>query len=70
MTRIIRINELQGLIGLSKATIWRYVRSGGFPSPIKLNDKLTSPHAAVGWRLADVEEWIANRKCTKQNEPD
>lgn len=70
MTRIIRFRELQSLIGLTKPTIYRYIRNNEFPPPLKLNNKLTSTRAAVGWRLADIETWMASRKCTQQNEPD
>lgn len=59
--RIIRINELQRLIGLSRSTIYdrlnpqskRYDPS--FPKPVKIG---ASASAAVGWRLDGVMLWI------------
>ena len=36
MQRIMRIPEVVKLTGLSKTTIWRRVRSGDFPLPVKL----------------------------------
>ena len=44
-----------GLIPASPATIWRKVKDGTFPKPIKLGDRITA------WRLDDIEEWLAAR---------
>lgn len=54
--RIIRIPELVQLVSLSAATIYRQERAGAFPKRLVL-----SPHA-VGWRLSEVEEWLATRQ--------
>jgi prophage regulatory protein len=42
-------------IGLSTATLDRLVASNDFPKPIKLSPR------RVGWRVADVDRWIADR---------
>lgn len=64
--RYVRIVELignkratpptSGMIPLSAATIWRMVRRGDFPSPVKLGPNSTA------WPLADVEEWLGRRQ--------
>lgn len=38
--------------GLSRATLYRYVKAGSFPRPIPLGPR------AVGWIEAEVEKWI------------
>lgn len=65
--RVIRINELAttpttsskagrtGLLPVSPATIWRWVREGKFPSPFKLGVSVTV------WDLDVVEAFIAKR---------
>ena len=55
MPRIIRIREVIDVTGLSKTTIWRRVREGEFPVPLKLGGPNTR---TVGWREPDVEAWL------------
>jgi prophage regulatory protein len=42
--------------GLSRPTVWRLVKQGKFPKPIRL----TSAHA-VGWLSSEVQAWIQAR---------
>jgi predicted DNA-binding transcriptional regulator AlpA len=57
----IRINELattsgkDGLLPASPATIWRKVKDGSFPKPVKLGDRITA------WQVSEIEEWLAAR---------
>ena len=37
----------------SAATLWRYVKNGTFPAPVKLGAKTTA------WRVSDVRAWLA-----------
>ncbi len=53
--RIVRIDELTTMLGLSKSTIWRRIRQGEFPPAILLGGE----HArAVGWRESAVLKWL------------
>lgn len=52
---LIRLNEVQGRTGLSRSEIYRRIREGDFPKPVKLGKK------ASAWVLAEVEGWIAAR---------
>lgn len=46
----IRENELRQRVPVSRSTLWKWVREGKFPPPIK--------HSGVTmWRLADVDAW-------------
>ena len=42
------------MTGLSRATIYRKMRKGQFPKPLKLGDR------AVRWRQSEVEGWLAS----------
>lgn len=53
---IVRRKELQALLGVSLASIDRWRRSGDFPQPVKLGAQ------AVGFRLEDLETWLASRE--------
>ena len=54
--RILRMNELRRLTRLSKATIYRLLKSGAFPRPIRLSVR------AVGWRTEEIDDWLASRE--------
>jgi prophage regulatory protein len=57
----IRINELAtnsgkgGLMPFSPATIWRKVKEGTFPKPVKLGERITA------WHMDDIEAWLTAR---------
>lgn len=57
--RIIRIADIAttptktGILPVSPATIWRWVKDGKFPQPFKLGAGVTA------WHAADVEQFIA-----------
>lgn len=36
----------------SPATLWRKVKEGAFPKPVKLGERITA------WRVGDVRAWI------------
>ena len=55
-SQILRCPEVMRLTGLSKATLYRAVKAGEFPKPVKLTAR------AVGWRRKDVEHWLASRE--------
>ena len=60
--RIIRIAELAttpkktGLLPVSPATIWRWVRDGKFPKPITLGASVT------GWAVDEIDAFLAARR--------
>jgi prophage regulatory protein len=50
-----RLYGPKGLTSLSRTTIWRGVREGWFPKPVKL-----SP-GRNGWYTDEVEHWLGSR---------
>ncbi|CAN7312037.1 AlpA family phage regulatory protein [Caballeronia sp. LjRoot29] len=59
-TPIVRLPELMKLVCLCKGSIYRGVKSGSFPAPVKLSQR------AVGWRRGDVIDWIDSRQKAQQ----
>ncbi|MFM9889894.1 MAG: helix-turn-helix transcriptional regulator [Rickettsiales bacterium] len=53
--RLLRLPEVIRITGLSRATIYRLMKAGVFPTQVKLTTQ------AVGWRLSQVHEWLASR---------
>ncbi|NVH77081.1 AlpA family phage regulatory protein [Paraburkholderia sp. JPY432] len=49
---IMRRQEVERAIGLSRSTIYNRVKAGTFPAPVKLGA------GAVGWRVADIEQFL------------
>ena len=41
-----------GIVPFSSATLWRKVKSGEFPTPAKLSERVTA------WRVEDVRQWL------------
>ena len=58
MERIMRIPEVVEVTGLSRTTIWRRVKSGDFPAPVRLGNLATR---SVGWRESEIRKWIESR---------
>jgi predicted DNA-binding transcriptional regulator AlpA len=54
--RLITYAELRERIPFTRQTIWRMVRDGRFPPPIRLTTSRTV------WRLSTVLAWIAYRE--------
>lgn len=54
--KILRLKEVVDLTGLSKASIYRYIKQGSFPKQVQLSAR------SVGFRSADIEEWLSSRE--------
>lgn len=46
---------IPSIVPFSSATLWRKVKAGTFPAPVKLSQRVTA------WRVEDVREWIRSR---------
>ena len=53
--RLIRRPEVESLTGLSRSTIYAWIKTGDFPAPVPLGARL------VAWRERDVTDWIETR---------
>lgn len=51
-TGFIRQAQLLRYVPVSPATLWRWVKSGRFATPLKLSGRITA------WRCEDVRHWI------------
>jgi prophage regulatory protein len=48
------------ILPISAATLWRLVRCGAFPAPLKLSHRVTA------WRVEDVKAWMEQRAAADQ----
>ena len=53
--RLLRLPEVESLVGLRKSSIYEQVKRGEFPAPVKLSRR------AVCWPSSAVDAWIADR---------
>jgi prophage regulatory protein len=53
--QFIRPREVLRMIGVSRTTLWRMVRDGLFPAPVRITKRNR------GYVLAEVEAWMRGR---------
>ncbi|EHR5479228.1 AlpA family transcriptional regulator [Vibrio parahaemolyticus] len=53
--RIYRLKELTELLGISRATIYSWMKQGTFPQSVTLGAN------SVGWKESDIQQWIDTR---------
>lgn len=44
------------VVPFSSATLWRRCKSGLFPAPVKLSQRVTA------WRVGDVRDWLRQQQ--------
>lgn len=52
---IIRRPRVQQRTGLSRSTLYQYIKDGAFPAPVQLGPR------AVGWLDSEISDWINAR---------
>jgi prophage regulatory protein len=53
--RLLRLPEVESMVGLRKSSIYEQVKRGDFPAPVKLSRR------AVCWPASSIDSWIADR---------
>ena len=52
--RILRLNAVLDLTGLSRSTLYRKIESGTFPRQLHISER------CIGWRESDIQTWLGN----------
>lgn len=52
---IIRLPDVKARTGLSRSSIYSFIKAGNFPPHVSLGAR------AVGWVSTEIDEWIASR---------
>lgn len=55
MTIYLKDTQLAKHLGVGRATIWRWIKEGQFPPPVRLSVRCSR------WPLDKVEKWIRER---------
>lgn len=53
---LLRRPEVEARSGLSRSTIYAWMKLGEFPQPVKLGERL------VAWRESDINAWLQSRE--------
>ena len=54
-SRLLRRTDVEAKTGLARSTIYRLMRSGEFPEPIRVGPR------AVRWPASEIEAWLSER---------
>jgi prophage regulatory protein len=57
--RLLRIRQVEDLIGLKKSSIYNMISAGEFPRPVSVGPRVKC------WRAEDIAAWIDGRPYTK-----
>ena len=49
-------HQLEKLLKVSPATIYRWIKEGKFPKPVRLGANM------VRWKASDIEAWMTDRE--------
>ncbi|EKQ3557682.1 AlpA family transcriptional regulator [Salmonella enterica] len=64
-SRLIKLKTVLEYCAFSRATLYRQIKAGHFPEPVRLTGGIASAHEssrAVAWREEEILQWIANRQ--------
>lgn len=61
--KILRLPDVKARTGLSRSSIYNYIRAGNFPEAVRLGPR------TVGWLESAVEAWIASLPSTGSAAP-
>lgn len=60
-TKILRLPDVKEKTGLSRSSIYSYIKGGMFPRPVSLGAR------AVGFIESEINEWIEQRSKMRGN---
>ena len=53
---LLRIQEVAMMLNLGESSVWRHVKNGDLPKPIKIG-------GTTRWRRETLESWIASQEA-------
>jgi prophage regulatory protein len=57
-TKLLRFKTLREYVPSGRTTIWRMVKDGRFPAPVRIGKN------GIAWRSDEVQNWIKSREKT------
>ncbi len=62
--KFLRLKEVMAITALSRSSIYKFMKEGGFPQTISLGDR------AVAWLESEVEEWMEEKLRHRESAQD
>lgn len=59
---LLRLPEVEAIVGLKKSKLYTLIQEGGFPQPVKLGTR------SVRWKASSIYGWIENLPAANINE--
>ena len=59
-SKLILVSDVRQLTRLSKTTIYREIRRGVFPKPLRL------ARNRIAWKQAEILKWLAERAAARE----
>ena len=50
--RLLRLNELTRMLGVSRSTVYRYLAAGRLPPPVHLSSR------CIAWKASTITAWM------------
>lgn len=57
--QLLRINDVAKMLGVSKSTIWLWLRLKRFPAPLKINNSV------IVWKLSAIKSFIDSQEVSR-----
>ena len=64
---LLRVGELSDWLGVSRSTIYKWVKEDRFPEPLILGQS-DGKRSASRWKTSEVVEWLVSRPRGVQHE--
>jgi predicted DNA-binding transcriptional regulator AlpA len=58
--QLLTVTDVCKLLRISKPTLWRLRRSGDFPDPTTVTERI------FGWRRSQIDAWFASRRNSRR----
>jgi len=58
--QLLTVTDVCNLLRISKPTLWRLRRSGDFPDPTTVTERI------FGWRRCEIDEWLASHPSSRR----
>lgn len=56
----IRLDQVKARTGLSRSTLYAYIRDGRFPAPVTISER------CVAWVESEIDGWISDRIASRR----
>ncbi len=60
-SKFIRLEQVKTRTGLSRSTLYAYIREGRFPAPVTISTR------CVAWVESEIDDWISQRIASRRS---